>query len=201
VTVDLPISDPGLGAAEYADVVAGAMPDAADPVVVGHSMAGLVLPLVADRRPVRRLVFIAAFLPRAGMSANDQRRAEPIDGTYVPTAVDWVDLGDNVWAVGPETARELFFNDLEPDLARWAVARLRPQAYRVFEEPSPLGAWPDVPSSYIVCRSDRSVSPDWARHAALDRLGVEPVEIDGGHSPFLTRPVELARIVSGLASG
>src|SRR5689334_1882398 len=70
--VDLPISDPTLGASEYADVVAAAIPETSEPVLVGHSMAGLVIPLVAARRPVRRLVFLAAFLAVPGVSANDQ---------------------------------------------------------------------------------------------------------------------------------
>jgi hypothetical protein len=35
-------------------------------------------------------------------------------------------------------------------------------------------------------------------HAARERLGVEPVEIDGGHSPFITRPMELAGIIDSI---
>ena len=86
-----------------------------------------------------------------------------------------------------------------PDLAAWAGVRLRPQAYDIFDEPSPLVAWPDVPASYIVCRDDHAVNPDWGRTAARERLGVEPIEIDGGHSPFLTRPTELASVLAALA--
>ena len=62
-------------------------------------------------------------------------------------------------------------------------------------EPSPLLAWPDVERDYIVCRDDRAIDPDWGRGAARDRLGVRAIELDGGHSPFLTRPVELAAVL------
>jgi hypothetical protein len=31
-----------------------------------------------------------------------------------------------------------------------------------------------------------------------DLLGVEPVELDGGHSPFLSRPAELADVLASL---
>jgi pimeloyl-ACP methyl ester carboxylesterase len=55
-----------------------------------------------------------------------------------------------------------------------------------------------VPSAYIVCRDDRAVNPEWARRAARERLGVEPVEIDGGHSPFITRPMELAALIDSI---
>jgi pimeloyl-ACP methyl ester carboxylesterase len=192
VTVDLPTSDPGLGARAYADVVLKAIEPLSKPVLVGHSMAGLVTPIVAAEQSVSRLVFLAAMLAQPGKSANQQRKSEPIDGLVPPKTAEWTDLGDDVWMIGPNTARELFFHDAPARVAAWAAARLRPQSYRVFNEVSPLKAWPKVESSYIVCRDDRAFNPDWGREAARRRLKVEPIEIAGSHSPFLTRPGELA---------
>jgi len=100
--------------------------------------------------------------------------------------------------VGPNTATELFFHDAPPDVAAWAAGRLRPQSYLVRNEPSPLARWPRVDSDYIVCRDDRAINPEWGRSAARERLGVEAVEMDGSHSPFLTRPAELARVLDSL---
>lgn len=201
--VDLPISDPTQGASEYADAVSAAIDaalgQASVPVVVGHSMAGLIIPIVASRRAVARLVFLAAFLPVPGRSANDQRAHERIDGLLPPKVAQWTDLGDDVWMVGPRTATELFYHDAPAAVARWATQRLRPQAYRVLQEVTPLQAWPDVASSSIVCRDDRALNPAWVRAAARERLGVDPIELEGGHSPFLTRPADLARIIDSLA--
>ena len=42
-------------------------------------------------------------------------------------------------------------------------------------------------------------NPAWELTAARDRLGVEAVEIDGGHSPMLSRPVVLAEVLHELA--
>jgi pimeloyl-ACP methyl ester carboxylesterase len=198
ITMDLPIADPSLGAADYAKAVDRALDPTSKPVLVGHSMAGLVIPLVAERRPVRRLVFLAAFLAAPGRSANDQRGSEAIDGRVPPKTAEWTDLGDDVWMVGPNTATELFFHDAPAATARWATKRLRPQSYRVFAETSPLKRWPDVESRSIVCADDRAINPEWVRSAARDRLGVEAVELAGGHSPMLTRPAELARVLDSL---
>jgi pimeloyl-ACP methyl ester carboxylesterase len=199
VSVDLPISEPGLGAADYAAAVDAALDPASDPVLVGHSIGGLVIPLVAARRPVRRLIFLAAMLPSPGRSANDQRGSEQIDGRIPPATAQWTDLGNDVWAVGAATATELFYHDAQPAVARWATARLRPQCYRVMNEVTPLTEWPDVECRSIVCRDDRAVNPEWGRTAARERLGVDAVEMDGGHAPFVTRPAELARLLDTLA--
>jgi len=199
VAVDLPISDPSAGAAEYAATVMAAIPPDSEPIVVGHSMAGVVIPLVAARRPVHSLVFLAAFLPIPGKSVGDQRAVEHIDGQRIPQTAEWTDLGDDVWLIGPNTATELFYQDATPAVARWATQRLRPQCYRAMQEITPLEVWPDVPSRAIVCREDRAINSDWVRSAARDRLGTTAIELPGGHSPFLTRPRDLATVLDGIA--
>ncbi|MGZ6312058.1 MAG: alpha/beta fold hydrolase [Candidatus Limnocylindrales bacterium] len=197
--IDLPISERGVGASGYADAVIEGTDWSEPPVLVAHSMAGLVAPVVAARRPVDRLIFIAAFLPKPGLSALDQRAAEPIDPTTPPETAEWTDMGDGLWMVGSNTARELFMHDASEKVVAWALPRLRPQFYGVMGEVTPLDAWPDVKSEYIVCRDDRASNPDWGRTAARDRLGVAATEIDGSHSPMFSRPEELAVMLDELA--
>jgi pimeloyl-ACP methyl ester carboxylesterase len=198
--VDLPISDPSAGGAAYAETIVDAVDWNEPPVLVGHSSGGLFVPLVAAARPVRKLIFVAAMLARPGQSVNEQRDTEPIDAPTAPTTAQWTDMGDGVWAVGPETATELFWHDAPPDLAAWANDRLRPQSYRGMTETSPLATWPAVPSSYVACRDDHATNPAWQLLAARERLGVEPVILDGGHSPMLSRAAELAEVLDRLAT-
>ncbi|HYM83251.1 MAG TPA: alpha/beta hydrolase, partial [Candidatus Dormibacteraeota bacterium] len=151
--------------------------------------------------PVRRLVFLAAFLPVPGKSAMDQRSTEPIDPPAIATTSEWTDLGEDVWSIGPDTARELFLHDVAGDVAASAIERLRPQCYRVMTEMTPLTAWPDVPSDYVVCADDRALSAAWGRRASRDRLGVGAIELPGGHCPMLSRPDQLATTLDRLARG
>ena len=197
--VDLPISERGRGASDYADVVIEGSDWADAPVLVAHSMAGLVAPIVAARREVRRMIFIASFLAKPGQSAMDQRAAEPIDPTTPAATSEWIDLGDGLWSVGPNTARETFMHDASDEVAAWAMPQIRPQFYGVMSEITPLANWPAAASDYVVCRDDHATNPDWGRRAAIERLGVTATEIDGGHSPMLTRPTELAALVDALA--
>jgi len=65
---------------------------------------------------------------------------------------------------------------------------------------SPIDAeWAPVQRPvYIVCARDGAIRPDWQRHLARDVLGVEPLELDAGHSPMLECPLELAQLLDGL---
>lgn len=66
------------------------------------------------------------------------------------------------------------------------------QSMPPMRQPWPLAAWPDVPTRFLLCRDDRFFPADFMRRVVRERLGIEPDEMDGGHSPFLSRPRELA---------
>lgn len=200
VAVDLPSDDVDATLGDYADLIVSSLEGTGDDViVVGHSLNGMTIPLVAALRLVRRLVFVAAFVPTPGLSMNEQFSREP--ESFVPGADrgrDEDELGRTRWT-DPRVAIELMYHDCDPAEAGAAVARLRPQAQGPPDEPSPLSSWPDVASDYVLCRDDRMTAPAWARHVARERLGVEPIEIPGGHSPMLSRPGHLAELLLGLA--
>jgi pimeloyl-ACP methyl ester carboxylesterase len=197
VAPDLPIDVPTATFADYADAVIAAMGPDDDPIVVGHSLSGHVVPLVARRRRLRHAVYLCAMLPEVGRSQVDQERAGGLTDPAYLRGLRRAN-GCTVWS-DDELARTLLYQDCEPDIAAAALARLRPQAYgparQVWtDDPLPAGA-----STYIVCAEDRIVNPDWSRRVAPDRLGAAVIELGGGHSPFLSRPAELAGVLAGLA--
>ncbi len=197
--VELPSDDPGAGAQRYAEVIASAVREPGADVVVGHSLAGLAIPLVPDLVPIGALVFLASLLPEPGRSWREQLTAgRPMADWFYTNALPRQgkdDLGRSVWP--PELAAELFYHDCPQETARSAAARLRPQSPGPIVETTPLKAFPDVPLHYVGCRDDRAVSGSWAQEAARTRLGVEVTWIDGSHSPFLAAPQQLAgRLVS-----
>lgn len=67
-------------------------------------------------------------------------------------------------------------------------------------QPSPLKAWPHVPTRVMLCRDDRLFPPPFIRRVARDRLGITPDEIDSGHTPALSRPRELAESLAAYAA-
>jgi pimeloyl-ACP methyl ester carboxylesterase len=197
--VDLPCDDPDVGCEGYATTVVDAIADLdGDVVVVGHSLGGLTIPRVAAVRPVRALVFLCALVPVPGSSLVDQMRADdgPLPAGF-GAALQRDARGRSFWPQG--TAASGMYPDCSEADARWAAARLRPQGQLPSTDPAPRSPLPGVPRVSVVAAEDAAISPAWSRRAARELLGVEPVELPGGHSPFLTRPAELARLLVDVA--
>jgi pimeloyl-ACP methyl ester carboxylesterase len=194
IAVDLPIEDPIVNASGYARAIAIAARElgAEAPVVVGHSMAGIAIPLVPALTPVRQLVFLAALIPAPGRCMADVQVDEDVLGDTRAVARD--EQGRSYWT-SSDAAIEILYHDCELTLARAAAERLRPQARTPHQEPCPLEQIRDVPKSYIVMREDRMIRPQWSRVAAPQRLGVRPIELSGGHSPMLADPEQLGEVL------
>jgi len=200
LTVDLPTEDPLAGAAEYAAAAVTAFADAGENLVlVGHSLGGLTIPLIAAARPARQLIFLAGMIPRPGKTHDEVMGAEP--DMVLPGPEGGAYRGsDGAVRWRPEAAARWFFADCPPELAAWAAARLRGQFWKITSEMSPLSAWPAAPCAYLLRSRDPVINPAWSRRAARSVLGVQPVELDAAHSPFLAAPALLARALADVSA-
>jgi len=191
IAIDLPIEDGSATFDTYADVVEAALPASDDIVLVAHSLDAMAIPIVAARRPVRAMIFVSGVIPLLGGKPWEEGPSMEAPGVTSPLeradngAVSWPDV---------EAARAAMYNTSEPADAAWCFSKLRPQNSSSLWGEYPLATWPDAPMIMIGCSEDRIVSVEWSRHTA-ERLGVELVEIEGDHSPFLSRPGELADVV------
>lgn len=189
VRASLPTDNPAADTDFYAKAILSSIPGNSEEVVlVGHSASGYFLPLVAERRRVQRMVFLAAIIPQIGVSFLDQLRA---DSTLLQP--NWIGKDPSK---DESVALDFLFHDCPPEVAQWALTtRILLPLQKVASEVYPLQHWPEVESSYILCKDDRTINPEWSRRAARERLGVEAIEIPGGHSPYLSRPAQLADVL------
>ena len=158
--------------------------DPAEVVCVAHSAGGLYLPLVVDQRPARRMVFLAAVVPRPGRSMAEMFRSDPT--MFNPAWIGQNPADDRV-------ALDFVFHDCPAERLDWAMStRILFYAKRAMSEPCPLQAWPAVPAAYISCAQDRTITPAWQRKVAREWLGVEPIELQTGHCPNVSQPEALA---------
>jgi pimeloyl-ACP methyl ester carboxylesterase len=185
------------GALWHAETLVASLEDSGwksgDTVLVAHSGSGMFLPLVADRWPARRMVFLAALVPRPGSSIRQLSGADA--SMFNPAWLRQDPKEDQV-------AREYVFHDCPLPRLAWAMStRIVFHARRALEEPCPLTTWPAVPASYIACAEDRTLSPAWQCRVAREWLGVEPIVLPGGHCPHVSRPEALADALERLEPG
>jgi pimeloyl-ACP methyl ester carboxylesterase len=189
IAVDLPAADDDAGLAEYADAVVTAIGDRRDGLVlVGQSLGGFTVPLVAERVPVEGIVLVNAMVPQPGESAGDWWEAT---GQAVARAACAEREGRTAEGFDPLVE---FLHDVPAEIVEEAMAGGEiAQSDTPFEKPWPLAAWPDVPTRFLQGRDDRFFPLEFQRRVVEERLpGVAVEELPGGHLLALSRPVELA---------
>jgi pimeloyl-ACP methyl ester carboxylesterase len=197
-----PITDVSLDL--WAARVAENIVECGEPVIlVGHSLAGVVVAAAAERLPerVRLLVYLAAFLPRDGdsiasLSASPAARKEsgPSAFTRSPDGLSF--------SPKPELAGERFYSHSPPEDIALAIPLLRPQAYSVQRHAVALSEerYGSVPRVYIECLEDQIISLGLQRDMVAKAGVQETVSLPTDHSPFFSAPDMLADVLDRLAA-
>ena len=179
-----------------------------DVVLVGHSYAGAVVSEAMARLDnVSHVVFVAAFalhvgesilsvlraLPRADVALTDAQQSvglEHLDVAVSPAIT-------TVTRLDPERAVDALYGCTDTEIAKAAVQRLSPQAMDSFAQPVNGSALGVAETTYVRCTKDNAVHPTH-QEAFANRCNYE-LMIDTDHSPFLSRPAELADVIEPLS--
>ncbi len=158
-----------------------------DVVLVGHSMAGMVVTQAAERRPdaIETLVYLTAYLPGSGESMLDQR----VEGSLISRNFN-VDEDAGVGRVAEDTLEELFYADCSASGLALARALVRGVPLEPLSTPVELTdeRYGSVRRVYVGCDDDRTITPEQQR-AMVDERGVDDhLTLATSHSPFLAEP-------------
>jgi pimeloyl-ACP methyl ester carboxylesterase len=164
--------------------------------LVGHSRGGIVTSRAAELAPesLQRLVYLAAYLLPAGGQIAAEARGDP--DSLVPANMVSAREGTTC-TLRPEVVRDAFYNDCDEATAAWASHMLTPEPLKPLV--TPLRHTPArfgrVPRAYIECIRDRTIGLA-AQRRMQSTLPCDPVfTLESGHSPFLSRPRELAELL------
>jgi pimeloyl-ACP methyl ester carboxylesterase len=179
-----------------AEVVAG---EPQPVTLVGHSRGGIVISRAAELIPerLRRLVYLSAYLLPPGESLAGAARTDLeslVPPNMIPAAVG-VTCNLRQKVIRPALFGQCTDADYEYALSRMTPEPLKPLVTSLKVTAQRFGS---VPRAYIECLQDRTVTLAAQRRmqAALpcDRV----LTLDSDHSPFLSHPQELARLLGGL---
>jgi pimeloyl-ACP methyl ester carboxylesterase len=198
IAPDLPCDTPGSTYDDYADVVEQAVRGVVDDLVlVAFSLGGLTAPLVAARRPVDGIVYVAGVLAEPGRSVAERLRGGEhlFHGAY-RAGVAPAEEGLIRWTDLEVYQRVAYDADVDDAVVAERFRRLRAQSFAGDLEPCPLAAHPEVPTAYLLCEDDRLLDTAYWGEAVPRLLGIEPTPFPGAHTPMPRRPAELARAIA-----
>ncbi|MEU8718543.1 alpha/beta hydrolase [Streptomyces sp. NPDC048663] len=177
-------------------------------VLVAHSMGGVVATAAAEQAPdlISEIVYLSAFAPVNGNPAahyitEPENAGEMVTGLLVadPTQVGALrqDTDDHNRLL---LLQEVFYGDVDDDIATAAISLLSPDGPAgIAGQPVPVTPqrYGAIPHTYMVCLQDKVVPVALQRRFIdeIDAVSAHPttvVELDTSHSPFLSRPGELA---------
>jgi pimeloyl-ACP methyl ester carboxylesterase len=174
-------------------------------VVVGHSMGGLVVSMAADEVPDRigRLVYLAAAIPIEGKAPNETMPFDDIGLAQITSLVETPEQGTCFMMTDFEKTVDFLFHDCSPEDQRWAFEHLTPQPMEPSISPIHVPRFWEcsIPRNFIVCTEDRTHALKYDNEG-MARLGLTTcLGMTTSHSPFISRPAELAKLLDVCASG
>ncbi|WP_049567562.1 alpha/beta hydrolase [Nonomuraea sp. SBT364] len=156
-------------------------------VLVAHSYGGAPATIAAAAVPGRiaRIVYVAAVLPQAGRTlfeisppGIEEAIMRTVEDGRIPVMSDEIidaNFGDH---------------GLTPEDRAWLRARATGQPVNTYRDPAPadLGAAEALPRTFVACLGDPG-----------EPAGRDPLTLDSGHWPMITKPVELAGLIDTVA--
>jgi pimeloyl-ACP methyl ester carboxylesterase len=169
-------------------------------VLVGHSLAGMTLPLVVGRVPERLagVVFVSCCVPEHGRSTLDY-----LDRAEVHDVVERSRSSERTpEPLDADTATAIFCNDMDGATTSYTLSIMCPEALGVIQEPIDLsGMAAPVPRAWIRLTNDQILTPAM-QDSSIAHLGETTViDLDAGHMAMISQPRQLAAILDRLHDG
>ena len=92
-----------------------------------------------------------------------------------------------------------FYHDIPREEAEEYAKRLKWHSVATLSAPASSVAWLNIESTYLVCNEDRTIEVEqqWEGIEQAKGMGakVNVIECDSGHSPFLSMPALVSRVI------
>jgi pimeloyl-ACP methyl ester carboxylesterase len=163
-------------------------------ILVGHSWGGAVITQAGDDPKVAGLVYVAAYAPDVGESANDA--STPFGLTEGQKSIR---LDNDKFATMTSQGMLEDFAQCLPMAERKIVLAVQGESYGpMFAEKLTVAAWKTKPSWVVVSTNDRMLPPAMEK-AEESRLRAKTIALPTCHLAMLKDPVKVAAVISDAA--
>jgi len=163
---------------------------------MGHSWGGAVITEAGDDPKVAGLVYVAAFVPDAGTSANDT--SGPFGSTPGQKSIQ-VDA-QHFARMSPERILNHFAEGL-PMPERRVVLAVQGQTYGpMFDEKLTHAAWKSKPSWHVISMKDQTLTSAM-EEAGAKKAGGKAIPLQTCHVAMLQEPRKVADVITEAAKG
>jgi pimeloyl-ACP methyl ester carboxylesterase len=164
-------------------------------ILVGHSWGGAVITQAGDDPKVAALVYVAAYAPDTGQSANEASMLFGITEGQKQIRVD----SDKFATMTSAGILEDFAQGL-PLAERKLVLAVQGDSYGpMFDEKLTAAAWKTKPSWVVVSANDRMLPPAMER-AQEKRLNATTTVLSTCHVAMLEQPAKVAAVIIDAAT-
>lgn len=167
-------------------------------MLVGHSMAGIVISQVAEHIPekINHLVYVAGFLPKNGQSLMSLAKLQKPTKITAPINIVSEELAIYM---PPEAMQPFAYHQMDDNL----FDRLKPlfcvEPFKPWIEPVQISSerFGIVPRTYIICEDDKAIHLA-SQERMLKDTACQAYRLATDHSPFYSEPQGLAEILLAL---
>ena len=186
----------GITLQSYVDAVEKEIGNATNVILVGHSMAGVVISQVAENMPgnIKKLVYLAAYLPADGQSLLDLAKTDA--GSHVGKFLQ-IDQVTASAGLIKEGVVDIFVADASKTIQDQFANGVKPDPLAPFASPVKLtdAGFGSVHKVYVYTKNDRAISyPKQQVMAGVGKVKGE-YTLTSGHTPFFSMPEEVAAIL------
>jgi len=164
-------------------------------ILVGHSWAGVVITEAGVETNVVGLVYVAAFGPDVGETAEALGKSYPPPASFATAIVD----KQGFMTLSTDAFVQHFAWDLPVADSKVLAATQGPINTSAFSATVSNVAWKTKPSWFIVAEKDQAISPDEERFFAR-RMNATTTELNTSHVPMLSKPKEVAAAIMDAAA-
>ncbi|MDB5990978.1 MAG: pnaE [Herbaspirillum sp.] len=164
-------------------------------VLVGHSWGGTVITQAGADSKVSALVYVAAFAPSEGETAEGLGKDYPVPPGIKKLKAD----ADGYLSLPASALAEDFAQDLPAAKTRLMAVSQGPINSKAFGEAVSVAAWKTKPSYYIVAAKDRMIAPS-LEAAMAKKIGATTVTLNSSHVVMLSKPAEVAAVIISAAA-